>query len=123
LWGFHADADRDGLETVAEYALGTLPRGTNHVFPKAQFTPQSGSNYLTLQFNRRIDPKLTLAVEVANDVTGPWSADSMQLQTLAPLDLGNGFQQVRFIDRLATTSTQRRFMRMRWTLDQPFATP
>jgi hypothetical protein len=121
LWGVHVDSDKDRLENVAEYGLGTAPRGTNHPRPAAEYTTQSGSNYLTLQFNRRKDPDLTLAVEVANDVVGPWSSNAADLQTIPPVNLGNGFEQVRFVDRVATSTAQKRFMRMQWTLNQPLA--
>jgi hypothetical protein len=83
---------------------------------------QGISNYLTLQFSRRRDPGLTLSVEVAGDVSGPWSSNPAQLQADPPVDLGNGFEQVRFIDRVSTSTSQKRFMRMRWDLSQPFAT-
>lgn len=121
LWGFHADSDNDRLENVAEYGQGTAPRDTNHPRPTAEFVEQSGERRLALQINRRKDPDLTLTVEVAGNITGPWSSDAAQLESIPPVDLGNGFEQVRFIDRAAATTTERRFMRMRWTLTPPFA--
>ena len=62
------------------------------------------------------DPDLALTAEVAGDVGGPWSSDAAQLQTDLPIDLGNGFEQVRFTDRTATTNSAQRFMRIRWSL-------
>jgi hypothetical protein len=121
LWGFHADSDTDLLENIAEYGLGTSPRDTNHSRPTAEFTSQAGETRLLLRFNRRQDPDLTLSVEIAGDLTGPWSSDDTQLETIPAVDLGNGFEEVRFIDRLATGVASQRFMRIRWILNQPFA--
>jgi type VI protein secretion system component Hcp len=121
LWGFHADPDRDRLENIAEYGLGTPPRGTNHARPQAELTADAGGSQLALQFTRRQDPDLMLAVEVGATIGGPWTADATQLETVPPVDLGDGFERVRFVDRGTGTAADQRFMRMRWTLNQPFA--
>lgn len=122
LWGVHADPDHDGLENIAEYGLGTLPR-THNAGPQARIVSFSGTNRLALQFNRRGDPQLAIAVEVADAVTGGWSSDASQLEILPPGPSVNGFQLVQFNDRMPSSGAQKRFMRLRWTLSPPLVVP
>jgi hypothetical protein len=121
LWGFHADPDKDGLENMAEYGLGTSPRGTNHARPTPELVADAAGPRLALQFTRRKDPDLALSVEVGSTITGPWTSEDGQLETVPPVDSGDGFERVRFVDRVTSTAAAQRFLRMRWTLQQPFA--
>ncbi|MFN7141049.1 MAG: Ig-like domain-containing protein, partial [Limisphaerales bacterium] len=120
LWGPNADPDGDGLENLAEYGLGTSPREPNSK-PGAIFVSKNDSQHLSLQLNRRKDPNLLLSVAVSSEVNEKWSSSEEDLETFEPVDLGNGFEQVRFDDRTAATDSARRFMRMRWTLQHPTA--
>lgn len=120
-WGHNADLDTDRLETLAEYGLGFSPR-TNDVerAPIARLVPNGTGRIMTLTLDRRIDPKLSLNVEVAGDLNSPdWSSDPSQLQIIGPTDLGNGFERITYEDRIPETPTSQRYMRLQWILTSP----
>ncbi len=117
VWGVHADPDGDGIENLAEYALGTSAREPD-AKPASSFIMDGDKKYLSLEINCRRDPNLRLSVEVAGDIAaGTWSSADSDLKTFAPIDLNDGFERVRFDDRTATSDAERRFLRMRWTLE------
>ncbi|MDQ6765850.1 MAG: PKD domain-containing protein [Verrucomicrobiota bacterium] len=103
-----ADADGDGMTTLAEYALGTNPKAAD----TPVFTTQSAAGmHLTLTFPRaKFAAEVSITFEVANDPAGPWSsgaaatseqviADDGVVQTVVSTDL--------------TANAARRFMRLR----------
>lgn len=116
LWGTSADSDNDGLPNLTEYAIGSSPRLPNPK-PSAQLVTKGNEKFLSLQMACRRDPDLTLSVEVAGEVVPElWSSAASDLEQFPPVDLGTGFDQLRFDDRSAQSAATRRFMRMRWTL-------
>jgi type VI secretion system Hcp family effector len=118
LWGLNADFDADGLETLAEYGYGSDPRVDDvGSLLRTTFLEQDGQRRLHYAVRRRLDPNLILDVEVADALAGsPWSGDPAALEISAPVDLGNGFEQVSFTDLTPTSEAQQRFMRIRWEL-------
>lgn len=117
LWGAKADPDADGLENLAEYALGTDPRSAAHARPAAQIETQGDERLLSLSVARRRDLDLQLSVTVSSNAAGEdWSGAPSDLEAFPAIDLANGFELVRFRDRTPVSSGSRRFMRMRWTL-------
>ena len=111
VWGHHVDLDGDRLETVAEYALGT------DIFTYDPISASVGSE-LSLAFKRRQDPDLQLEVQIASELeSGSWSSDPSVLEAFPPIDIGNGFEQLRFADRQPVTAGAKRFIRLRWTLN------
>ena len=111
VWGPHADADGDRLENVAEYGLGRNVAVYDPI--TVNMDPR-----MSLIIMRRQDPALRLEVEIASDLDpNSWSSDPTVLETFPPVNLGNGFDQVRFLDREPATPSAKRFMRARWTLD------
>jgi hypothetical protein len=111
LWGPHADADGDRLENVAEYGLG-------HNVSIYDPIAVSIDPRMSLTLRRRQDPDLRLEVEIAGELDpNSWSNDPSVLETFPPVDLGNGFDELRFVDREPVTPGGKRFMRVRWTLN------
>jgi hypothetical protein len=111
LWGPHADADGDRLENVAEYGLGHDVSIYDPI--SVRIDPR-----MSLTMRRRQDPNLRLEVEIAGELNpNSWSSDPAVLETFPPVDLGNGFDELRFADREPVTPGGKRFMRVRWTLN------
>ena len=107
-----ADPDGDGLNNLAEFALGRDPR-----VPDAEAaTPTtiqniSGTNYLTISFRRRT-PALDLAyaVQSSGDLTGAWSTDAVQVGSA--VSNGDGTETVTYRDSLPANAGSRRFLRV-----------
>jgi hypothetical protein len=76
---------------------------------------KAAGDFPSLQFKRRQDPDLSLTVEIAGEVA-PVTWSSADIESFPPINPNNGFEDVRFDDRIATTNAARRFMRMQWTL-------
>jgi len=120
LWGPNADPDADGLQNLAEYALGTDPRSTQHSRPVATWVTNAAGASLVLNFLKRVDPDLHLTVAVGSDVASQsFTSDPASVQASPPQDLGNGFERVVFTDLTPVQQANKRFMRLTWNLAFP----
>lgn len=99
-----ADPDGDGLANLAEYALGANPNASTPAF-----TPQQDANGLSVVFTRPKGlPNVTYSAES--------SADMVNWSPVALIVVEDGPEQtVRATDPLNTGTTQRRFIRLRFT--------
>ncbi len=95
--GNSADIDRDGLNTLEEYAFGLNPKLADAA--AVTFPSASADQHLTLTFPRaKAAADVQVIVEAAGDPTGPWSsganvtseqviADDGVVQTIRATDL------------------------------------
>ena len=109
--GDTADPDGDGLQNIAEYALGRDPK-TFDTMPLYSITNEAG--YFSLVYQRAIAATdVTFIVEVKDDLTGTWTT-SVQMPEIS--DDGNGVTEtVRVRDTVLMDGTPHRFMRLRIT--------
>jgi len=120
-----ADPDRDGLENLLEYAFGGIPNVAGQT-PVPQSRIASGR--LTLTFTRNLtNPDITLTVQAADALTGPWTDLAQSVHGAATTALMGGVtvaestagvhRSVEVRDLYLTTDPAhpRRFMRMKVT--------
>ncbi len=120
-----ADLDKDGINSLVEYALASDPRTTNH---DALPTLTTTSGRLALQFERNaVATDITLTVQAADTLTGPWLdlARSTAGNPFAPITAGTTILEtttgplrsveVRDVYLLADPAHPRRFMRLQLT--------
>ncbi|MBX7207506.1 MAG: S8 family serine peptidase [Verrucomicrobiaceae bacterium] len=99
-----ADPDHDGLENLAEYALGTDPNQTTPAF-----TPSLGPPGFSLTFTRPKGlPDVTCAAESTTDLI-TWTPLTLTVVTDGPV------QTVRVTDPLTSGDVSRRFVRLKFT--------
>jgi uncharacterized delta-60 repeat protein len=114
--GDTADPDGDGLNNLAEFALGRTPRTADAASAWTTAIQNIGGvDYLTITFRRR-SPALDLAYAVQSSPTlanGSWSADALLVGT--PTIHGDGTETVTYRDAVATSSASRRFLRVQVT--------
>ncbi|MDQ6861464.1 MAG: PKD domain-containing protein, partial [Verrucomicrobiota bacterium] len=103
-----ADADGDGMTTLAEYVLGTNPKAAD----APVFTARSAAGaHLTLTFPRaKYAAEVSITVEVASDPAGPWSSGAAATSEQVTAD--DGVVQT-IVSTDLTTNAARRFMRLR----------
>ncbi len=126
--GLLADADQDGLATLVEYALGTLPL-------IADGSPLTGSRFIYSEGERlrMIVPRdpakndITVEVLAASDLTGPWTVVATS-ELGAPFTgpgyfagdgLTPGLKSVEIRDVVNVQDANRRFMRVKVTKSTP----
>ena len=101
-----ADDDGDGLANVLEYVAGEAQAGETTV---------QGRKHLTLTFERQVAATdVALIVEVAGELTGPWTQiDPLQPENQAAVVHLGAKQRITVKDPVPVTSSARRFMRLR----------
>lgn len=113
-----ADADGDGLPNLLEYVLGTSATDGATKPGVIIGEAQDGSErQLTLTFQRRLNvTDVTLIVEAADNLTGPWTAiDPLQPQNQAAVQNNvpaAGWQTLTIKDNAPSGNKGRRFMRL-----------
>ena len=114
-----ADFDLDGLKNLVEYALGLAPDQSSAP-PLAGRHPAGAQSYLTLTFARSLSATgVTLWVDVAPSLLGPWTA----LDPLLPANQtavqngvpAPGWQTLTIKDSIPLPSDGARFIRLRVT--------
>ena len=99
-----ADADHDGLDNLAEYALGTDP---NHASPAV--TSTLDANGLSITFTRPKGlPDVTYAAESSIDLIN-WTPVTITLVSDGPV------QTMRATDPVTSGDLSKRFLRLRFT--------
>lgn len=113
-----ADADGDGLPNLLEYVLGTsaTDAATKPAVTVGEMQ-DSGERRLTLTFQRRLNvTDVTLIVEAADTLTGPWTAiDPLQPQNQVSVQNNEpaaGWQTLTIKDTASAGNGSRRFMRL-----------
>ncbi len=102
-----ADPDRDGMNNLVEYALGGNPTNSDKaaVMPAYGLTEDSGTNWFTYIYNRRLDAiarGLAYSVLATDDlVSGAWTNSAIEETASGPL--AAGFESV--TNRASTTQT------------------
>lgn len=101
-----ADDDGDGLANVLEYVAGEALAGE---------ITAGGRKHLTLTFERQVAATdVALIVEVAADLSGPWTQiDPLQPENQAAVVHLGSKQRITVKDPVPVTSSARRFMRLR----------
>jgi hypothetical protein len=109
------DVEGDGLSNLAEYAFGRNPRLEDaSALATSRLVNVGGTEYGAIVFTRRHKAlDLTYTVEVTGDF-GTWTAVDLPVSIpgVAPLDLGNGVEQVAYRDS-QPASSGKRFLRVR----------
>jgi len=109
--GNTADIDRDGLNTLEEYAVGLNPKLADAA--AVTLPSVSADQHLTLTFPRaKTNADVQLIVEAASDPAGPWSSGANVTNEQVIADDGV-VQTVRATDLTPMSSSVRRFMRVR----------
>ncbi len=91
------DDDNDSMDTLFEYAFGGDPKVPDAalISPIGRIQESGGSRYLTLTFQRRIPPApMTYLLQEGSDLKDWDSIDPNLRLIAAPVDLGDGLQQV-----------------------------
>ena len=106
-----SDPDGDLLNNFAEYAFGRNPRLADHrALASGSVVNVSGTNYAAITFTRRHKAlDVTYTVEATGDFT-TWT--TVDLPVGAPVDLGNGIEQVTYRDSVASEVAPR-YLRVR----------
>jgi hypothetical protein len=105
------DPDFDFLNNLYEYAFGRNPRvADSRGLVSGSIVNVSGSDYCAITFTRRHKAlDLTYTVEATGDFTS-WTP--VDLPVGAPIDLGNGVEQVTYRDSVSSGSGKR-YLRVR----------
>ena len=99
--GAAADADRDGLPNLVEYALGSPADRASETAPVSGLAEIGGQQYLTLTFQRRLDvTDVILIVEASDSPGGPWT-------TIDPLQPDNQIAVLRDYPRHGSSNAYR----------------
>ena len=113
--------DRDGLKNLIEYALVTNPILSGDHRLNFGLQTYSGNDSLRSVFTR--DPArndITIRVEVASDLAGPWTTVAMSVLgaamtgegVVSEIDLADGLKQVEVRDTISTTGSRQRFLKI-----------
>jgi autotransporter-associated beta strand protein len=91
--GDHIDGDKDGMNNLLEYALGSNPNA-----PDAAAAPQVSTvaNKLRISFHRNTEAAdITISVLAADDLVGPWAtiATSTNGEAFVPVAAGASVQE------------------------------
>ena len=109
--GDSADIDRDGVNTVKEYAFGLNPKLADAA--ALTVAAASADHHLTLTFPRaKAAVDVQLIVETANDPAGPWNSGVNVTSEQVIADDGV-VQTIRATDLTPMSDAARRFMRVR----------
>jgi hypothetical protein len=118
------DQDSDGLSNFLEYALNSDPLSNNQAQPAISIRNVAGSDYLSLEFDRRADAKdVVYTVQVCSDLTTNSWLDVGTSQTSG--NSGAGFisssstgdiRHLIFRDTTLLNSSPRRFIRLKTTI-------
>jgi hypothetical protein len=104
--GMANDADGDGHKNLLEYAFGTNPNAATGPL----LVPFNSGGLLAVNYTRSSTANVTFAVEVADDLAGPWTSDTI----VANLTGDNGIVQTWVAyDTRPITDTTKRFLRVR----------
>jgi hypothetical protein len=105
------DNDGDGLVALIEYALGLDPQ-TPSVTPSAV----EAGDYLTLTYTKnKTVTDVTILAEVANNVTGPWSSATLDVDQAWQVTDGLTLQTITARDKTPVSSAPSRFLRLKVT--------
>jgi hypothetical protein len=119
---FSSDPDGDGLNNLAEYALGGNPNDNNSAIrPESSLTLDSGSWWIEYCYRRRTDAAargLTYYLELTDDLNGSWSTNGYSETGTAPVD--TGFEMV--TNRIDTL-TDSRFVQLKVAAAAPANQP
>jgi hypothetical protein len=111
------DTDGDGFANLLEYALGGEPQDPADVPPRpfAGITKVGDSEYLTLTYRLYTDWSITVRVEAADSVMGPWSSatEDVEQRWQVNIDDETGDTFITARDKTPVGAATRRFMRLR----------
>lgn len=112
-----ADPDGDRLSNLLEYALGTDPRNPADGSTALTIanTPSGGSQYVTMQFKRRLAGN-GLVLQYVPEVSGDgqtWFSDAAHVVELSAVPLDGQFEWVTVRDTTPTTPANSREIRLR----------
>jgi autotransporter-associated beta strand protein len=91
--GDTVDGDKDGLDNLLEYALGSDPNSTD---PSVSPQVSTVGNRLRINFHRNVSASdITISVVAADDLAGPWTtiATSTNGETFAAVAAGATIQE------------------------------
>ena len=113
--GDSADFDKDGHETLLEYALGLDPKTPdNDLGYQASLAPVASNTHLALTFRKPTNAiDLNYEVQVSSTLTD-WTATSLQVGT--PTDNGDGTESLTIRDSASSDDNPQRFIRLQVTL-------
>ena len=111
------DTDGDGFANLLEYALGTEPQDPADGPPRpfAGITKVGDSEYLTLTYRLMTDWSITVRVEAADSVMGPWSSatEAVEQRWQVNIDDETGDNFITARDKKPVSTGNKRFMRLR----------
>jgi hypothetical protein len=111
------DTDGDGFANLLEYALGGEPQDPADGPPRpfGRITKVGDSEYLTLTYRLMTDWSITVRVETADSVMGPWSSatEDVEQRWQVNIDDETGDTFITARDKTPVGAATRRFMRLR----------
>ncbi len=118
-WGRTADPDGDGMPNLLEYALVLNPRLSSQIgLPMVDIETNAadGKDYLTMAYTiSDTATDISAAPQVSSNLIN-WTEGPAFLEVLSDTSAG-GLRTIIVRDRTSLTATQRRFLRLRVTLD------
>jgi hypothetical protein len=110
------DTDGDGFVNLLEYALGTEPQDPADVPPRPfpELTAVGDSRYLTWTYRLVTDYSITVQVDVADSMMGPWSSatEDVEQRWQNYFDM-EGYEFITARDKTPVGAAPRRFLRFK----------
>jgi hypothetical protein len=107
----NSDDDKDGLQLITEYGLGTAPATSDF----APFAAEMDGDHLTLTYTRnKSAADLTILAEVSSDLVN-WSSNIADVEQQWQFLSGTTLQTITARDLTPSPPATRRFMRVRVT--------